>query len=85
MPASCQDTGTVSSPCVSSSMRASALADLLQVFFHQPPISGLMEFAFPAFLALSSLEQVTPLQCCEELYHGTGTGSSQTTYFLILS
>jgi len=32
-------------------------------FFHQPPISALMEFAFPAFLALSSLEQVSLQRC----------------------
>lgn len=60
------------------------LADLFQMFCHEPPVPGSMEFAFPALPALSSQEEISLLQCCEGLYHVTGTGSSQTKCFLIL-
>lgn len=52
--------------------RTGLLAGLSQVIFHQLLVSRLMEFPFPAFLALSSLEQVVPARCCEGLYHGRG-------------
>lgn len=61
------------------------LADLFQMFFHKPPISGSMEFAFPALLSLSSQEEISLLQCCEGLYHVMAMGSSQTKCFLSLS
>lgn len=72
VPASCQNTGTASSLAGSNGSQHAR--------WPLPDVYSSASDIWAALLALSALEQVGLVQCCEGLYHGMGTDSSQTAF-----